>query len=315
MTAIADRPVIHIGYHRTATTWFQEQFYPRVRNGTFVPRMAVRDLVIAPDAFSFSPEVARAGLLQLGGGRRLLVCEENLSGYLHNGGLGGLLSKEVANRVHASFPDARIVVFIRSQPRIVAAAYAQYVKGGGTHSASRYVLAQREVRGAAQHWYKAPLFALDHFEYGPLLAHYASLFGRDSVVVRLYEQLAEDPRRFLEAFATELDLEVAIEEISLNRVNPSLSRRHLKFLRRLNLLTARSVIDKRSFRDLEGWYERRWEWVRRFDRMFGGSTPDKPVLSAKLMRKIEDRFRDSNAALARDWGLPLDRYGYPLPGR
>ena len=50
------------------------------------------------------------------------------------GGLGGLLSKEVAHRLKESFPDATILVFVRSQPRIIAAAYAQYVKGGGTYS-------------------------------------------------------------------------------------------------------------------------------------------------------------------------------------
>lgn len=311
-TIATDDPVIHIGYHRTATTWFQDQFYPKVRGATFIPRMAVRDALIAPTAFAFDAEAARKSLLDLAGGKRLLLCEENLSGYLHNGGLGGLLSKEVANRLHESFPDARIVVFIRSQPQIIAAAYAQYVKGGGTHSAARYVLAQRKVHGAAQHWYKSPLFSLDHFEFGPLLAHYASLFGRDRIIVKLYEEFAENSASFLEDFAGELGLDVSVADLDMLPVNASLSRRQLSILRRLNRLTSRSVVDKRTFRDVEGWYERRWAWVNRLDKALPVEKLRRDILPPRIQRLIEDRFCASNAALARAWNLPLKRYNYPL---
>ena len=37
------RPIVHIGYHKTATTWFQKHFYPCVRNARFVARERVRD--------------------------------------------------------------------------------------------------------------------------------------------------------------------------------------------------------------------------------------------------------------------------------
>jgi hypothetical protein len=306
-------PVIHIGYHRTGTTWFQTKFYPAVTNGSYLPRALVRETLIAPNAFAFCPERARAVLLQHASGRRPLICEENLSGYIQNGGMGGLLSKEVVDRLHATFPGARIVVFLRSQPQMVAAAYAQYVKAGGTHSPSRYVRAQQKVKGAAHHWYKAPLFTLDHFEYGPLLAYYASRFGRAAITVKLYEEFAEGQQDFLEAFAAELGLKVPVEELDLVPVNASLTPRRLAILRRLNLLTSRSVFDKRSYCDLDRWYQRRWNWLGRLERLIPATRARPLLLPRRLLDQIEDRFRASNAALAAAWDLPLARYGYPLP--
>lgn len=308
------RPILHVGYHRTATTWFQERFYPAVQNGTYLPRHVVRQALIAPRAFAFSPDAAREQLMEHSAGQRLLICEENLSGYLHNGGLGGLLSKEIAGRLRDTLPDAHVVVFIRSQPRIVAAAYAQYVKGGGTHSLRRYIDAQELKKGAERHWYKAPLFSLDHFEYGPLLEHYASLFGRGAITVKLYEQFASQTETFLETFASQLALKVHLQTIDMKPINVSMSPRQLGIMRRLNFLTSRSVIDKHFYVNVSGWYFKRWIWCSRLERLLAGF--DRNDIDAdvtdELMLKIEKRFCSSNVALASDWNLPLAEFGYPM---
>lgn len=303
-------PLIHIGYHRTGTTWFQERFYPAVANGFLVPRKTARAAIIQPAAFAFSVAEARRELGPDDRPGRLLICEENLSGYLHNGGLNGLVSKEVAGRLHQLFPEASLVVFLRSQPRMVEAAYAQYVKGGGTHSIETYVRGNSKGGGIRRHWYKAPRFTLDHFRYAPLLDHYASLFGRRDVHVYLYEQFAADPRAFCAAFAAEHGLTVDLERIDWGRLNPSLAPRQTRILRRLNLFTKRSVPDKRFILDIDDWYERRWRWLARLDNWVGAS--EQPLLTDQLRATIADRFRDSNQALAEAWGLPLGQYGYPL---
>src|SRR5690606_3552010 len=105
----------------------QEVFYPAARNGQFVPRDLVRETFIGPRAFDFDPKVARSSLAGDMPPERLLACEENLSGYIHNGGLGGLVPRAAADRLHAAFPEARIVIMLRAQPSIIAASYAQYV--------------------------------------------------------------------------------------------------------------------------------------------------------------------------------------------
>jgi hypothetical protein len=315
MGGVKSGPIIHIGYHKTATTWFQDRFYPAARNGAYVPRDIVRRVLIAPKAFAFSPSSAREALTAVAPGKRLLLCEENLSGYLHNGGLGGLLSKEVAIRLKETFPDATIVIFIRSQPRIIQAAYAQYVKGGGTHCIERYLHAQSSVRGAMKHWYKAPLFDWDHFEFGPLLRYYRDIFGPDAIVVKLYEEFVRKPKEFLISLTRELALDVPLDGISLQPVNASLSARQIQILRRLNILTARSVQDKWALCDLEDWYENRWIWLDRIEQWLDRWEAFKRIgpIPISLQLKIEERFRSSNARLARDFNLPLRDFGYPLP--
>lgn len=304
-------PLLHIGFHKTGTSWFQSCFYPAVKNGHFVSRKEARSELIAPRALSFDAEAARSTLIAAAGERRLLICEENLSGYIHNGGLGGLLSAEMARRLHASFPEAQIIVFLRSQERMAAAAYAQYVRGGGTYRLERYLGLKRSA-GVTKYWYKAPAFSFDHLDYQPLLEHYARLFGRSAVHAYVYEEMAADPPGFVRRFAGEHGLEVEWDQVGFERVNASLSPRQLRLLRRLNLLTARSVPNKRHIADLEDWYDRRWRWLRRLERLPMPQRADRPMIDAGILEDIRRRFAQVNARLARDWKLPLERYDWPL---
>jgi len=304
--------LVHIGYHKTGTTWFQEQFYPRVHGASYVARKLVRSSIIEPRAFSFSPETARQSILEVTGDRRPLLCEENLSGYVHNGGLGGLLSKEIAGRIRAVFPDARIIVFLRSQPKMVRAAYAQYVLAGGTESLSAYVGWERK-KGVGKYWYKAPAFAFEQLQYQPLLDHYAGLFGKEAVQVYLFEEFAADPRRFAKRFAAEQGLDVDCDQLEYTPVNKSLTPRQLRILARLNLLTARSVGNKRWIADRRHWYDRRWTWLWRVERYCGRWYSDEPLLTPAQDALIAATFAASNAELERSWALPLSAHGYPLP--
>lgn len=308
-------PLFHIGYHRTSTTWFQEVFYPSAQGTAALPRAVIRKHLIEPRAFTFDPAAARAALNTATGGARLIACEENLSGYIHNGGLGGLLSQEMANRIHAALPEARIIVFLRSQPDVVAASYAQYVRGGGTADIRGYVLGQANARGAAKYWYKAPMFAIEHFRYGPLLAHYRALFGAERVHVRLFEAFRADKLAFLERFAADFALSVDLAEVPLERINASLSPRAMAILRRLNLLTARSVQNKRVLADWKHWYDRRWialKWIEGLSPAESRHKGHAP-LPDDIQALIAEHCAPDNAALAAEWNLPLRAFGYPLP--
>ena len=66
--------VIHIGYHKTGSSWFQQQLFPRVRNARFVARAEVRRSLLLPSPFAFDPDVARAQPLA-GREDRLLLSE------------------------------------------------------------------------------------------------------------------------------------------------------------------------------------------------------------------------------------------------
>ena len=62
------QPIVHIGYHKATTAWFQQSFYPIVRNGRYVSGSIVREALIAPTVVEFRTPRARS---QISVGARL----------------------------------------------------------------------------------------------------------------------------------------------------------------------------------------------------------------------------------------------------
>jgi len=302
-------PLIHIGYHKTGTTWLQHEFFA-VQPGIYmVPRDRIVEAFVAPGAFSFDPQRARR-IVSPPGGERLLISMEALSGYPHNAGLNGCLSRDMVRRLHEAFADAEIIVMLRSQPEIIAAAYAQYVRCGGTYSAGRYTGLIRPPRRPD----KSPRFSFDHFEFLPLLRLYRDSFGAQSLHVFLYERL----RAEREAFVRQLAAATALEAPSPRhqnspRRNASYRPGLLRLARVLGRFSARDVAAKPYWIDVPGayWLQRGLtETLHRALPNRIGSDPER-VLGATLVAHIRDRYAESNRRLAAEFGLPLNAYDYP----
>lgn len=308
------RAIIHIGYHKTATTWFQEHFYPAVKNARYIPRDVVRAALLEDTAFQFDPAKARQKL-GAAPGETVAICEEGLSGYLHHGGLLGYLSKEVAHRIKAVFPDARIVIVVRNQPSIIAASYQQYVKGGGTHSLRRYLFGEQYLRGARGEITKCPRFTFDHFDYAPLVAHYQSVFGKENVHVFAYEAFHAAPEAFLDEFCARLDLAADVEPVALaSSSNRSYGIFIMRIVRILNLFTYRTVFDKHYIIHIPFWYAVVRVIGETLNRIPGLNWAPKSAgfLGKRLRRWIEQRYWRSNVELKALTGLPLEDYGYVM---
>ena len=307
------RPIVHIGYHKTATTWFQKSVYPRARNLAYVPRQRVKRAFLSASALHFDPAWARAAL-ELAPGAAPILCEEELSGYLHTGGLMGFLSKEMAQRIHQVFPDARIVIFVRAQPEMVAACYQQYLRGGGTFPPRRYLWPADALHGAAAAPYKIPRFSFDHFDYDRLIAHYAALFGRESVRVFAFEEIARDARGFLQRFAKELELDLDVDSVSLAKQNASYSRPVASLARALNRFTNRTVNDKRHWLHVPRWYSARRWLIERLNAsgLFGTRATPEDLLGAQAVAWIRQRYWESNRRLAALVPWDPAALGYPM---
>lgn len=306
------RHLVHIGYHKSATTWFQKVYYPGVENARYVDRNLVKQTMLEHSALHWQADAARQQLIPDGG--RAILCEEELSGYLHNGGLFGCLSKDMAHRLREVFADADIVAFIRRQPDMIAACYAQYIRGGGTFSVNRYLWPQRYLsRGAESRFYKIPRFSFDHFEYLPLLRHYAALFGHERVHVFPYEALRDDSDRFLDEFEARFDLRVDRQRLGSGRRNVSYRLWLMPVARALNLFTRRTVLDKHYLLHIPYWYSvRRW-LLETLNKLPVGQPPPAPrLLGARNADYIRDRYRETNRALAEEFDVPLEAYDYPL---
>jgi len=312
------RPLVHIGYHKTASTWFQRAVYPRVRDRAFIDRRTAVHALLEPSALMFEPDAAHRALLAGvpdGDADTIIVCEEELSGYLHNGGLHGCLSREVRRRLQTTLPDADIVIFIRNQIDMIASCYTQYIRGGGTHGITRYLFPKRYLTGALARSHKAPLFSFDHFAYLPLIREYQHHFGPERVHVFPYEAVRDDPTAFLAHFAQRFDLDLDPGEVTASQQNAGYSPFLLQLARVLNLFTRRTVVDKRTLVHLPGWYALRRKLLESLNRspLRGPAASSRRILGEANARCIEQRYAETNAALAEELGLPLGAYGYPLP--
>lgn len=309
---IPQRPIFHIGYHKTATTWFQKSVWPAATSHEFIERKRARSAFLDDPGLCFDHERALATLQRHGSNRAIAICEENLSGYIHNGGLHGLMGPEVARRIHRLFPNAQIVMFIRNQPDIIRATYCQYVSGGGTHGVSRYLFSHRFAHGALRYPYKAPGFSLAHFEFDRLIAFYDDLFGQENVHVYLFEELQRDPSALLARMERDLGVEFDHGAISQAGRNISMGRAALFLMRGVNLFTRQSVVDKTVILNIPGWH-----FVRHGVKAMIGRIPvlgraGKRILDDTLLARIRGHYAASNRRLLHRRALPLEEYGYPL---
>lgn len=307
------RPLVHIGYPKTASTWLQEAFFPHLNNAGLVPKSTIVETFMEPGALSFVPDVARRRLRAAVPGRMIVSCE-NLSGYPHNGGARGAMSKDLAYRLRATLPDADIVVVIRRQPDILAASYAQYVRHGGTHPPDRYLFPGEYKSLKHTRPDKNPRFQLEHFAYLPLLRLYRRLFNRDRVHVYLYEAFKADRTGFIRDFCNELDLDCAAPVETLKPRNISPPPPVLQVVRKINLFTAGRVLDKSCLLHIPGAF-----WMGRgVGRILAHALKNVPrrglsgLLPECRINQIEDYYAETNRHLATEFELPLGQHGYPL---
>lgn len=306
--------LLHIGYHKTASSWFQLHFYPRVQNCVYIHRKQVRQAFLHDSAFAFDAGEA-ARILGVQAGERYILCEEELSGNIHSGGLFGFLSKEVAYRQKALFPDADVVVFIRNQLDMIGSVYKQYVKEGGTRSPRGYLFPARRLSQSGFQPAKVPLFSFDHFDYAPLIAHYEDLFGADRVHVYLFEDFERDNQAFAEAFAARHALDVAGEVFGGRKIyNPGYRNGTLYLARLLNLFSRDDVIDKTCLLHVPGVYKNAFKLLKHVNRLpFMGREADaRSLLGDAISDDILRRYAGSNRRLAEERGLNLARHDYPL---
>ena len=300
------RPIVHIGYHKTATTWFQKSIWPALESHDWIPRKVTQAALLDPPGMHFDPAEARRELALDTRTKPVVLSEENLSGYIHNGGLHGLVGPEMARRIQAVLPDARIVIFVRNQPDVIRASYSQYVAGGGTYGLDKYLHTYERVHGALRAPFKAPAFEWEHFEYDRLIALYDATFGRENVFVYLYEWLRQPETLFARL---EADLGIRFPPGIADRrgANVSHSEKGMEGLRVANRFTRQSVANKDWLMDPPGGHA-----LRNVVRFVLKAVPGEPFrLPKRVVEDIRAYYAPSNHRLAELRDLPLAELGYP----
>lgn len=302
------RPLLHIGYHKTGTTWLQKRVFPDEGAGfSFVgdPR-AVLTAFFLVDPFDFDPETARKRFRRKIGeaeerGLVPVISHERLSGSPYAGGHDG---RVVADRLAAAFPGARVLVAIREQTDVILSIYKQYLAWGGAASLEQFLTPPPGIN-------RMPVFRYAFYEYHRLISHYHGLFGAENVLVLPYELLLASPGDFLGRIGAFVGTSVVVPE--RERDNVSLSALSLALKRRANRLLVRDALNPAPPFEREGANRRLFKAGRRLDERV-------PVwlLKAQERRwrqlvedKVGDRYAGSNALTAKLTGLDLESLGYP----
>jgi hypothetical protein len=311
-------PLVHIGYHKTATTWLQKHLWNNEACGFASPLRKsdeIQAIIVAPHPLDFDIGACQEKLrptIERVQERRLIpiISSERLVGSPHSGGYD---SKELADRLHAVLPESRIVAVIREQRSAIWSTYKQYVRAGGVCPLNRYLLPPS--RGAA----RVPQFRFDHFEYHRLIGHYRSLFGEANVLVLPYELFCSNPQSFvtqiLRFAANDSGAEIPAQLPFDSHPNLGMSALSAGIKRGANRIFARDAINPAAWFDspnVATFLERRV--LASVDRLVPRAIRTRLDRTAKkcIDSLVASRYRASNRQLAAM--LPWDpaEFGYDV---
>ena len=283
--------LFHIGYHKTATTWFQKKFYPLLKNYNQVDRSKIRDFFYENKYQDFSSK------------KNQIFCDEELSGNIHNGAYLGLLSENIATKI-SKFENPKVIIFIRNQYDIIVSSYLQYIKEGGNYSFSRYIEHKEFDRSN-----RSSLFSFKHFDYKNLIHKYQSLIGKENVYIYLFEDFITDQELFISSFIKDHNLEIDLNKVDFEKNNNSYSYVSLFFVRIINSFSRKNVLYKYYIIHLPFVYEYAREILRRI-KIF--PVKSRSFINDEFRHIINKKYSDSNKSIAKEYNLDLDKYNYPL---
>jgi Sulfotransferase family len=311
-----DPVLLHVGYHRTATSWLQKNVFADQAAGFgWTGKKAVDHpvrQVISLRWSEFDADALRGRFDELiepirAGGHVPVVSFERLSGHAASGGHD---SAQIAERLKAVFPEARVLVVMREQRSAILSNYKMYVKAGGAATLRDFLVPATTPNR------RLPTFDFEFFEYHHLLERYRRLFGAENVLALLYEQFVEDARSYVRSIATfagrppadslldslpygesqhgspstsELRTQRVLNHFIRSELNPTpaLDLRRRNVLRKLARGPAAAMLTRgRSAQRLE------------------------EALRDDVEELVGDRYRDSNRRIAELTQIDVARYGW-----
>lgn len=219
-----DKIYIHIGHHKTATTFLQEVFKRNdsinIMNDTVAPwdDELIRSLVLEKH---FSKEK----VVQVSSKRYLknkvnIISAERLSGHPYSCGYD---STEILERIKSCFPNAKVLITKRNPESFKTSVYKQMVKEGYPGKFENFI--------DDRQW-KALQYRNKYFEQTPLINSYKSQFTE--VKILEFENLIDDQDEFLNDLMQFIGVKLNHINISKKRVNPTWKTRRIKALRTIN---------------------------------------------------------------------------------
>jgi hypothetical protein len=303
------KEIIHIGFSKTASSWFQEYFFPYIKNINFINSSIIKEKIININSFNFDSFEVRE-YFKNNSTKRILLSHENLIGPVVSGGFNGIATKELGERIKSVFPEAEIMIFIRNQPDIIASAYLQEIWEGSTYNINSFLFHK-----GRNLYNKMMMFSFTYFEYDKIIKYYSELFGEKKIHIFLYEDFLNNPSEFLANLSSVFDFDIDISLLKNDKNNTRLRKGLIPFVKTANIFTKRNTIFKYYLMNFPYWFwfSRKLFYYLNKCKIFGNSGSSVLVLGKKNYNYIFDYYKNSNNKLYSNYGLTsIKNYNYPL---
>lgn len=301
--------VIHIGLHKTGTTWLQRRVFSDAKMG-FVSTgngqsNDATDAFITVDPLAFDADTARARfepLLAEAKASNLVpvISQERLSS---DPSFGGYYFTDVLDRLVDTFGEFKLLLTIREQRGMLLALYRQAIRSGGTYSLTQMIGTGNEPVG-----WKSTIRP-EYLLYDRMIEHLRNRLGEDRVCVLPLELMRSDPKDYMQRLLAFTGADASIEP-SMESENAGLS----PLATRLSTITNRFSRPNPLGSD-QSWrlkFMRRFYWW--FDRFVpkGWSNGTTNRWKETIEQRVQGYYTDSNNRTAALTGFDLMSMGYDL---
>jgi len=245
-------------------------------------------------------------------------------GISYAGFLDGCADVElVARRLGLLVPNSVIIIVIRNQKDIVVSHYAQYLRGGLYMSLDKFI--------ESQIWNLQGSF-MGRINYYRVAEIYATIFGKDNIKLFCFEELKTNPQAFVDRICDSIGIPPV--KVDPTPVHVGHSSTGVLILRAFNFLL-RHGHGSSKFEPMGAWATgggralvnrckeprtvrvdtarrtfalrnvRRLEWILKLKR-------HKMRIPDKYIPKFIDLYGPGNSLLQSEYGLDLEKYGYPI---
>jgi len=111
--------VLHLGLHKTGTTFLQNYIFPNIKEYNYIDR---------------------SHFWHCGQFKNVIISDEGFSGYPHLLDNDGSVMFENAKFLKKVFPNAKIILCLRNKESWVKSLYSEYLKSGGIYSFNTFKL-------------------------------------------------------------------------------------------------------------------------------------------------------------------------------
>jgi hypothetical protein len=306
--------IIHIGYHKCASTYLQHYVFPKIPANYIWCKRHIVDSIQSQTSFEKDSLIQwlKEKIVRKYKGSPYdvtILSHEELSGHPH--GYKRDLPFIVANNLKDAFPYAKILIVIRHQLDYLVSLYTYRVaiKGMESRSISQFLEKERD----------SGLF--EKLEYDRLIEYYMSLFGKEHVRVIPLELLKTNSGSFHEQLAAFFNLSYTIPEpVKILNESTKLAR-VIQFWRPINLVFfwfVKFLAFVKIDTEVRPYYVVRELFYSFKQRVTGMLNPlfkssEKISIPSDYFNDVFlKRYADSNLRLYKLTGLNVAEFGYPM---